>query len=227
MEKIKVLLAEDEQFIGQMIKECLVNRGFCVELVTNGNKAYSKFNEYKPDVCLLDINMPERNGFSLTSDIRRIDLNVPIIFISSSSLTEDLVRGFNLGANDYVKKPFSIEELIARINSQLRRSVLEDREYNNRIGDLYFNSRAQELDVKGERVRLTFRENALLKLLVEKRNDVLMRKTVLEKLWGEDNPFNSRSLDVFISKLRKHFKQDKSVDIVNVRGIGYKMICNN
>lgn len=227
MKKFKILLAEDETMIGQILKEYLLSKGFLVELVPNGNKAYSKFYEYKPDMCLFDIGMPEKDGFDLIEEIRKQNSEVPVIFISSNSSTNDVVRGFQLGCNDYVKKPFVMEELVARINAQLKRAPLVDSEYCDHIGSLFFNSRTQMLSNGEKDFRLTYRESSLLKRLIEKKNEILCRKSVLEELWGEDNSFNARSMDVFISRLRTYFKDDRRVDILNIRGIGHKMICNN
>lgn len=227
MKKFKILLAEDETMIGQILKEYLLSKGFLVELVPNGNKAYSKFYEYKPDMCLFDICMPEKNGFDLIEDIRKQNSEIPVIFISSNSSTSDVVKGFQLGCNDYMKKPFSMEELVARMNALLKYAPVVDNDYCDHIGNLYFNSRSQVLSNGEKNFRLTYRESNLLKRLVENKNEILTRKSVLEELWGEDNPFNARSMDVFISRLRAYFKDDRSVDIVNIRGVGHKMICNN
>ncbi|MBB6498333.1 response regulator transcription factor [Pedobacter cryoconitis] len=228
MEKIKILLAEDEPFLGRIIKESLETRNFEVKFVENGTKAYSVFREYQPDICVFDVSMPEMDGFSLTADIRKINSATPIIFLTARSLTEDVVKGFEIGGNDYLKKPFSMEELIVRIHSLLRRPLQKvspnTEELKCTVGIFSFNSTSQELRNNTQVVKLSFRESSLLKLLIENKNQVLERKSVLEQLWGEDTFFNARSMDVFITKIRGHLKNDPDIQIVNIRGIGYKLI---
>ncbi|MBB6272317.1 DNA-binding response OmpR family regulator [Pedobacter cryoconitis] len=228
MGKIKILLAEDEPFLARIVKESLESRDFEVKHVDNGTKAFSLFRDYQPDICVFDITMPEMDGFSLTKDIRKINSEVPIIFLTARSLTEDVVNGFEIGGNDYLKKPFSMEELIVRINSLLRMPNRKTQQNNEElkctVGEYYFNSVTQDLSKGNQLIKLSFRESSLLKLLVESRNEVLSRKTALELLWGADNFFNARSMDVFITKLRKHLKDDPGIQIVNIRGLGYKLI---
>lgn len=229
MKPLKVLIAEDEPFLGKIVKESLELKGFEVVLVQDGLKAYSVFRTLNPDICILDVMMPIKDGFSLTEDIRKIDVQVPIIFLTAKSLTKDVVKGFELGCNDYLKKPFSMEELLVRMNallnrfSPLKKEVIKER---FEIGRFLFNNQNQELIYGSNITKLSFRESVLLKLLAENKNDVLNRKTALEILWGEDNFFNARSMDVFITKLRKHLKEDENIEIVNIRGIGYKLIIN-
>ncbi|RAJ37193.1 response regulator transcription factor [Pedobacter cryoconitis] len=230
MGRIKILLAEDEPFLARIVKESLESRGFEVKQVDNGTKALALFVEYKPDICVFDVTMPEMDGFTLTQDIRKMNAETPIIFLTARSLTEDVVNGFEIGGNDYLKKPFSMEELIVRINSLLRIPFRKNQQANGElkcpIGEYYFNSVAQELTKGNQLAKLSFRESSLLKLLVENKNEVLSRKTALESLWGADNFFNARSMDVFITKLRKHLKDDPDIQIVNIRGFGYKLITN-
>ncbi|HWV75290.1 MAG TPA: response regulator transcription factor [Pseudosphingobacterium sp.] len=229
MKPLKVLIAEDEPFLGKIVKESLELKGFEVTLVQDGLRAYSAFRTLSPDICILDVMMPVKDGFSLTEDIRKIDVQVPIIFLTAKSLTKDVVKGFELGCNDYLKKPFSMEELLVRMNallnrfSPLKKDLIKER---FEIGKFSFNNQNQELTCGSTITKLSFRESVLLKLLAENKNDVLNRKTALEILWGEDNFFNARSMDVFITKLRKHLKEDENIEIVNVRGIGYKLIIN-
>lgn len=227
MKMHKILLAEDEPMIGQMLTEYLSKRGFIVELVADGKKAYSKFQGFNPDICLFDICLPERDGLKLTADIRKLNTEVPIIFLSGNTSADDVIKGFEAGGNDYMRKPFSMEELIARINNLLKRLILCTQEFDGPIGDLFFNAKRQELSNESHLYKLTYRENDVLKMLVENKNQVMQRKVVLEKLWGEDNQFTARSLDVFISRIRTYFKYNREVDIINIRGVGYKMICNN
>jgi DNA-binding response OmpR family regulator len=229
MKPLKVLIAEDEPFLGKIVKESLELKGFEVTLVQDGLRAYSAFRTLSPDICILDVMMPVKDGFSLTEDIRKIDVQVPIIFLTAKSLTKDVVKGFELGCNDYLKKPFSMEELLVRMNALLNRfSPLKKDSIKERfeIGKFSFNNQNQELAYGSTVTKLSFRESVLLKLLAENKNDVLNRTTALEILWGEDNFFNARSMDVFITKLRKHLKEDENIEIVNIRGIGYKLIIN-
>ncbi len=225
--KVKVLLAEDEPFLGKIVKESLESRDFEVLWVQDGLKAYSAFRAFNPAICIFDVMMPAKDGFTLTEDVRKIDDRVPIIFLTAKSLTEDVVKGFELGGNDYLKKPFSMEELIVRMNALLKR-VAKQQQIASReqfaIGKFTFNSALQELVLGNEVVKLSFRESGLLKMLMEHKNQVLDRKVALDYLWGEDSFFNARSMDVFITKLRKHLKKDSNVEIVNIRGIGYKLM---
>lgn len=230
MVKLKILLAEDEPFLGKIIKESFETRDFEVSWVQNGIKAYSVFRSFQPDICILDVMMPEKDGFSVTEDIRKIDTAVPILFLTARSLTEDVIKGFELGCNDYLKKPFSMEELIVRVKSLLGRSEKHKTSQpteNFSIGNYEFNNTIQELTLGSESVKLSFREASLLKMLIENKNQVLARKLALDYLWGEDNFFAARSMDVFITKLRKHLKHDTNIEIVNIRGVGYKLIIND
>ncbi|MBK1441531.1 response regulator transcription factor [Parapedobacter sp. ISTM3] len=228
--KLKVLLAEDEPFLGKIVKESLESRDFDVIWVQDGLKAYSAFRTFDPAICVFDVMMPAKDGFTLTEEIRKINEHVPIIFLTAKSLTEDVVKGFEMGGNDYLKKPFSMEELIVRMKALLNRPVKQP-QYTTReqfaIGSYMFNSTLQELAADGEVVKLSFRESALLKMLMENKNQVLDRKVALDYLWGEDNFFNARSMDVFITKLRKYLKKDSNIEIVNIRGIGYKLMVND
>ncbi|MCL4640578.1 MULTISPECIES: response regulator transcription factor [Olivibacter] len=229
MEAVKILIAEDEPFLGKIVKESLELSGFNVILVQDGVKAYATFRAWQPTVCIFDIMMPVKDGFSLIEDVRRIDQQVPIIFLTAKSLTNDVVKGFELGCNDYLKKPFSMEELIVRINALLSRPSIKNKNEIKEIfeiGDFLFNSKNQELNKPNGTIKLSFRESVLLKLLAENKNEVLNRKLALEVVWGEDNFFNARSMDVFITKLRKHLREDSRIEIVNIRGIGYKLIIN-
>jgi len=223
---VKVLLAEDEPFLGKIVKENLESRGFEVLWVQDGVKAYSAFRTFDPNICILDVMMPAKDGFALTEDIRRINGQVPIIFLTAKSLTEDVVKGFELGGNDYLKKPFSMEELIVRINALLNRATQIETAAPelHPIGRYLFNDALQQLMLGDEVTRLSYRESALLKMLVEHKNRVLDRRVVLENLWGGDSFFHARSMDVFVTKLRKRLGKDEYIKIVNVRGIGYKLI---
>ncbi|WP_339624903.1 response regulator transcription factor [uncultured Winogradskyella sp.] len=222
--KIKLLLAEDEASLGQIIKESLETRDFEVILCNNGEKALEKYQSEKPEVLVLDVMMPKKDGFTLAKDIRAIDDNIPIIFLTAKSQTADVVEGFSIGGNDYLKKPFSMEELIVRIHNLVQRSKTQKRTKVLEIGGYVFDFPKQQLQFKNEKpVQLTHREAHLLFHLVINKNKVLERSLILNKLWGTDDFFTARSMDVFITKLRKKLKKDIHIQIINVRGFGYKL----
>jgi len=220
---VKILLAEDEPSLGQIIKESLETRNFDVLLCNDGEEAYYKYKTEKPLLLVLDVMMPKKDGFTLAKEIRLEDPEIPIIFLTAKSQTEDVVAGFNLGGNDYLKKPFSMEELIVRINALLKRTkepIFDEISF----GKYIFNFKKQTLSYENIAENLTHREANLLFYLIQNKNQVLDRSFILKKLWGDDDFFNSRSMDVFISKLRKKLKNDPSIQIINVRGYGYKLI---
>lgn len=224
-EQIKLLLAEDEPALGQIVKESLESRNFEVFLCENGVEAYEVFQKEQPEILVLDVMMPKKDGFTLAKEIRQENTNIPIIFLTAKSQTKDVVEGFQHGGNDYLKKPFSMEELIVRIHALLDRIHIKQDHTQIPIGKYTFNHTKQELILNEEVIQLTHRESALLFHLSEKRNAVLDRTFILNKLWGDDDFFNARSMDVFITKLRKKLKNDTAIQIVNVRGFGYKLIC--
>lgn len=220
------MLAEDEPALGQIVKESLETRGYEIIFCKDGAEALSAFREGDPDLLVLDVMMPKKDGFSLAREIRAKDRDIPIIFLTAKSQASDVVEGFTLGGNDYLKKPFSMEELIVRIENQLNRSRNGDMKDGGAIGLYTFDARNQTLQFKDEKaVPLTHRESQLLLELLNARNEVLERSNILNKLWGNDDFFNGRSMDVFISKLRKKLSSDPNVQIINVRGFGYKLIC--
>lgn len=225
MARVSVLLAEDEPALGQIIKESLESRDFEVTHCVNGEEAFSAYSETKPDILILDVMMPIKDGFTLAKQIRKVDERTPIIFLTAKSQIQDVVEGFEHGGNDYLKKPFSMEELIVRINALLNRVLLQQNDEQIAIGDYKFNKLNQTLTFDNSIQVLTHRESQLLFHLSEKRNDILDRMAILIKLWGDDNFFNARSMDVFITKLRKKLKNDPSIQIINVRGLGYKLVC--
>lgn len=220
---VKILLAEDEPSLGQIIKESLETRNFEVLLCENGEIAYETYKKELPLLLVLDVMMPKKDGFTLAKEIRNENPDIPIIFLTAKSQTEDVVHGFNLGGNDYLKKPFSMEELIVRINALLKRNKEEENE-NISLGKYTFNLKKQILQFDESTEKLTHREANLLYYLIKNKNQVLERSFILKKLWGEDDFFNARSMDVFITKLRKKLKSDPSIQIINVRGFGYKLI---
>ncbi len=221
----KILLAEDEPALGQIVKESLETKGFNVFLCKDGNDALELYYQEKPQLLVLDVMMPKKDGFTLAREIRMQDPDIPIIFLTAKSQTRDVVEGFTLGGNDYLKKPFSMEELIVRIKNLLQQKDAHEVAAVP-IGAYQFFFKQQTLQYKNESpVKLTHREAHLLYHLHNNKNQVLDRSIILKKLWGEDDFFNARSMDVFISKLRKKLKQDESVQIINVRGYGYKLVC--
>lgn len=223
MEKIKILLAEDEPTLGQIVKEGLESRHFEVVLCADGEDALKAFHRDKPNLLILDVMMPKKDGFTLASEIRKTDLQTPIIFLTAKSQTQDVVSGFRHGGNDYLRKPFSMEELFVRIDALLNRVATSEEAVN--IGGYIFNYPQQTLSFEGAEDILTAREAALLWHLHQFKNQILDKTYILKKLWGNDDPFNARSMDVFITKLRKKLAKDASVKIINVRGSGYKLLC--
>jgi two-component system response regulator TrcR len=228
MDKVKILLIEDEPVLAMLIKETLETQGFEISIGANGMEGWSLFKSKKPDLCIVDVFMPKKDGFSLVEDIRRVDQLTPIIFLTARTQTEDVLKGLEIGADDYMKKPFSMEELILRIKSLLRRANTQgDAESNKKtvaIGTYQFNYQRLTLSRDEVIYHLTQREADLLNMLVTNKNRLLERKAALLKLWGDDNGFNARSMDVYITRLRKFLVKDSSVEIQNVRGYGYKLI---
>tara|TARA_R110002073_G_scaffold336506_1_gene534367 strand:+ start:14032 stop:14712 length:681 start_codon:yes stop_codon:yes gene_type:complete len=222
-DSIKVLLAEDEPSLGMIVKESLETRGFQVFLANDGEEAYSYYKSENPDILVLDVMMPKKDGFTLAKEIREENNLIPIIFLTAKSQTKDVIEGFQHGGNDYLKKPFSMEELIVRIHGLLDRVKLKKDNDKINIGDYTFNYTKQILQITDELIPLTHRESELLFHLYEKKNEILDRTFILKKLWGDDDFFNARSMDVFISKLRKKLVKDKNIQIINVRGFGYKL----
>lgn len=221
-DKLKILLAEDEPALGQIIKDSLETRNFEVILCKNGQIAFQKYKEEKPLLLILDVMMPVKDGFTLAQEIRKEDATIPIIFLTAKSQVKDVVEGFEVGGNDYLKKPFSMEELIVRIHALLKRNSFVANEI--KIGKYLFNVKKQTLTCPDKIQELTHREAKLLWHLYLQKNETLERSFILNKLWGKNDFFNARSMDVFISKLRKKLCEDKTVQIINVRGYGYKLV---
>ena len=229
MEKIRVLLVEDEQTLAMIIKDTLEEQEFIITTAGNGEEGLRKFFEQKPDVLVADVMMPRMDGFEMVRRIRQSDKATPVLFLTARSAINDVVEGFELGANDYLKKPFGIQELIIRIKALMGKAFLftENKVANHfEIGSYLFDPVAQTLLHAGTRQELSHRESEILKRLCENRNQVVNTQDVLLELWGDDSFFNSRSLHVFITKLRHKLSQDEQIRIVNVRGIGYKLIVN-
>ena len=222
---VKLLLAEDEPALGQIVKETLETKGFEVILCENGIKALEKYQLESPEILVLDVMMPKKDGFTLAKEIRSVDDTIPIIFLTAKSQTQDVVEGFSIGGNDYLKKPFSIEELIVRIENLINRTKVQKTSEILYVGDFMFDFPKQTLQYKQEPIlTLTHREAHLLFHLIKNKNKVLDRSVILNKLWGNDDFFNARSMDVFISKLRKKLSKDHAIQIINVRGFGYKLV---
>lgn len=226
-ETIKLLIAEDDSNLGDLLNEYLQAKSFETTLTRNGKEALEAFRGEHFDLCIFDVMMPEKDGFTLAKDVQKINPEVPIIFLTAKSMKEDKIEGFKLGADDYLTKPFSMEELLLRIQAILRRTKKEREEQKQEefeIGDFHFNSKLQELTINGEMQKLTSKENDLLRLLALNLNDVLDRSHALNRIWGDDSYFNSRSMDVYITKLRKYLRPDEKLEIVNVHGKGFKLL---
>lgn len=227
MSKTKVLYVEDELFLGKIVRESLESRGFDVIMEGDGAKVLNLFKETKPDICVLDVMLPNKDGFTIADEIREQDEEVPIIFLTAKTQTEDVVKGFTLGGNDYIRKPFSMEELIVRIQHLLRNRQEGIPRINGgtvTMGKYSFQISRQVLNNGKEEKKLSFRESELLKLLYENRDKIIDRKDILNLLWGNDSFFNSRNLDVYITKLRSYLKEDPSLEIITIKGIGYRFV---
>lgn len=230
MDKIKVLLVEDEATLAMIIKDTLEVQDFEIVTATDGEDGLNKFFNVKPEILVADVMMPKMDGFTMARHIRKIDKVTPILFLTARSEISDVVEGFELGANDYLKKPFGMQELIVRIRSLAKRASIYQptSQYTSmewmEIGQYRLNPTTQQLTFAGLTETLSHRESELLRLLAESKNDIVETKDILLKLWGDDSFFNSRSLQVFITKLRHKLSKDEKIKIINVRAIGYKLI---
>ncbi|QNL51147.1 response regulator transcription factor [Olivibacter sp. SDN3] len=227
----KILLAEDDPNLGEILKDYLELKGkFEVKLCQDGEDALRAFGKETFDLCILDVMMPKKDGFSLGKEIRKMNQEIPIIFATAKGMMEDKTEAFNLGGDDYITKPFRVEELLLRINALLKRSSSQDKINEEELpvdfslGDYHFDYTAQTITRQGTQQKLSTKEAELLRMLCLKKNDVLTREEALIKIWHDDNYFNGRSMDVFLSKLRKYLKEDPKVEIVNVHGKGYKLL---
>jgi two-component system, OmpR family, response regulator len=228
MKITKVLLAEDDNNLGMLLKNYLTAKSYDTTLLVNGIQALEEFTKKQYELCILDIMMPEMDGLTLAKEIRNINPSVPIIFLTAKSLKEDILEGFRTGADDYITKPFSMEELLYRIQAILKRtmgSAAPKKESMYTIGNYIFDPLKQLLSLESESVKLTTKESELLELLCRHRNEILERNYALKSIWIDDNYFNARSMDVYITRLRKYLKKDPSVKILNVHGRGYKLLC--
>jgi len=224
--KNRILLAEDDENLGSLLQEYLQAKNYEADWVTNGEKAFRHFEQFHYDLCLLDVMMPVKDGFTLASEIRILNSEIPIIFLTAKSMKEDVLEGFSLGADDYITKPFSMEELLFRIEAILRRTKGTRGGDKNQweISTFTFDTQKQLLTGTGTQQKLTTKESDLLKLLCNNMNQVLERNFALKAIWMDDNYFNARSMDVYITKLRKYLKPDSKVQIINVHGKGYKLV---
>lgn len=224
---IKVLYVEDEIFLGKIVFETLISRGFHVQMESDGNQVLDAFEKFVPDICVLDIMLPNKNGFELASEIRKKNQKVPIIFLTAKTQTDDVVKGFKLGANDYIRKPFSMEELIVRIESIFKLPAIDffpRKDAILNIGKFIFDPNNQLLTISNETLKLSFRETELLQYLFLSNHSIIQRKDLMNHIWGNDSFFNSRNLDVYITKLRGYLKNDPSIQIITIKGVGYRFV---
>ena len=225
-EKLKILLCEDDENLGMLLREYLAAKGYVAELCPDGEAGYKAFLKIKFDICVLDVMMPKKDGFTLAQEIRQANPDIPIIFLTAKTLKEDILEGFKIGADDYITKPFSMEELVFRVEAILRRvRGKKNRESSvYHIGNFLFDTQKQLLIIGDKQTKLTTKENELLALLCSHANEILQRDFALKTIWIDDNYFNARSMDVYITKLRKHLKDDDQIEIINIHGKGYKLI---
>lgn len=225
-EKTRILLCEDDENLGMLLREYLQAKGYVTDLLPDGDAGYKDFIKTKYDICVLDVMMPKKDGFELAQEIRQVNSEVPILFLTAKTLKEDILEGFKIGADDYMTKPFSMEELLLRIEAILRR-VKGKKSKDGvvyKMGKFTFDTQKQVLTIGDESTKLTTKESELLSLLCAHANDILERNHALKTIWIDDNYFNARSMDVYITKLRKHLKADPSIEIINIHGKGYKII---
>ncbi|WP_018108322.1 response regulator transcription factor [Bacteroides propionicifaciens] len=225
-EKLRILLCEDDENLGMLLREYLQAKGYSSDLYPDGEEGYKAFLKNKYDLCIFDVMMPKKDGFTLAQEIRAINAEIPIIFLTAKTLKEDILDGFKVGADDYITKPFSMEELTFRIEAILRRVRGKKNKEKSiyQIGKFTFDTQKQLLIMGDDQTKLTTKESELLSLLCAHANEILQRDFALKTIWIDDNYFNARSMDVYITKLRKHLKPDSNVEIINIHGKGYKLI---
>jgi two-component system, OmpR family, response regulator len=226
MDTIRILLAEDDVNLGSLLEQYLQAKGYETDLYQDGVEAFKGFKEKSYDFCIIDIMMPKKDGYELTREIREIRPNIPVIFLTAKTLKDDVLKGFETGADDYITKPFNMQELLFRIEAILRRteSKQEGRKDVYELGSFTFDTNKQLLIHDNSENKLTTKESELLKLLCENMNNVLQRNYALKSIWQDDNYFNARSMDVYITKLRKLLKPDDRIQIINIHGKGYKLV---
>ena len=225
-EKIKMLLCEDDENLGMLLREYLEAKGYTTTLCPDGEAGFREFSKNKFDIAVLDVMMPKKDGFTLAQEIRQSNADLPIIFLTAKTLKADILEGFKLGPDDYITKPFSMEELVFRVEAILRRVRGKKNKESTlyHIGRFTFDTQKQLLTIDDKQTKLTTKENELLSLLCSHANDILQRDFALKTIWIDDNYFNARSMDVYITKLRKHLKEDPQIEIINIHGKGYKLI---
>ena len=224
--KLHILLCEDEESLGMLVREYLQAKGYDAELYLDGEAGYKAFVKGEYDMCLLDVMMPKMDGFTLARELRMINAEGPIMFLTAKNLKDDILEGFKLGADDYLTKPFSMDELVYRMEAILRRVKARNKQMAVRyqLGRFVFDTQRQLLTIGDKSTKLTTKESELLTMLCTHMNDVLERDLALKTIWIDDNYFNARSMDVYITKLRKHLKDDPNVEINNVHGKGYRLV---
>jgi DNA-binding response OmpR family regulator len=224
--KMRIILSEDDENLGSLLREYLIAKGYDTDLYPDGEAAFKGFQKNQYDLCIFDVMMPKKDGFALAKDVRMINSEIPIIFLTAKNMKEDVIEGFRIGADDYMTKPFSMEELIFRIEAILRRTLGEADNTQTifKLGRFTFDARKQTLSDATDSTKLTTKESELLRLLCVNANKVLERNYALKTIWVDDNYFNARSMDVYITKLRKHLKDEEGLEIINIHGKGYKLI---
>ena len=225
---MKILLSEDDPNLGMMLQEYLEAKGFETDLAKNGEEAIKQFLAKSYDMCLLDVMMPKKDGFTLAKEIRMKNKEIPIIFLTAKSMKEDTIQGFQVGADDYITKPFSMEELLMRMKAIFRRinkQEIDNNDFIYKIGKYSFDYQHQSLSSENQVIKLTSKESDLLKILSENKNQTISRSFALKLIWGDDSYFNARSMDVYVTKLRKHLKEDPTIQILNMHGEGFKLVC--
>lgn len=226
---INILLAEDDKNLGDILKTYLEAKGYPTKLCVNGEDAYELFCKEQFSFIILDIMLPLKDGFTVAKEIRKTNKKVPILFLTAKSMHDDIMKGFQVGADDYITKPFSMEVLLMRMNAILRRTAASDKSEPQislyRVGNFMFDYQHQLLTINENEQKLTAKEADLLNLLCKNANEVLDRSLALKEIWRDDSYFNARSMDVYITKLRKFLKDDPEVELLNVHGIGFKLVC--
>ncbi len=221
----KILYIEDEEVLAMLVRDHLVKNGYEVHWTANGNEAEALFKKVQPDLCILDVMLPGKSGFEIGQVIRQHNKTIPIIFLTAKSESKDVVEGFKSGGNDYLKKPFSLEELMARIGNLLAMSG-KSKPDQFKIGELSFDPIRMTIENGNETVTLSHRENELLKMFIDRVGSPVERKEILLHVWGDDHFFNSRNLDVYITRLRKYLKMDPGVQLLTLKGVGYQLVDN-
>lgn len=225
---LRILLAEDDKNLGELLKTYMDAKGYVSTLCVNGEDAIQAFNRGSFDFCILDIMMPVKDGFTVAREIRKRDKKIPILFLTAKSMQEDILRGFQMGADDYITKPFNMEVLMSRMNAIIRRTIMPEKSAKSenlyKIGEFTFDNVRQMLSKDNIEHKLTSKESELLKLLCENPNEVLDRRIALKEIWRDDSYFNARSMDVYVTKLRKLVREDPTIELLNVHGTGFKLV---